>query len=539
MTTQPTPSRPSPVHNVGTWTDRRAAASGSHPAIVDVERSLDYAELHERTLRCAGMLARAGISRGDRVALLLSNRSAYLEVVLAAARLGALSVPINSRFTPREVVRVLDDCSAALLVHEADGDAVARAAVASTVSPVERIACPEPYERALAQAEPRPQVEAVTPDDPMMLMYTSGTTGEPKGAVLPHRKALFNSLNAQLFFELDSHDRVLVMLPLFHSFGLSILALPTLYAGGCVHLEPRFDAELAWKRIAERGISFMGGVPTQFAAMLEALEHRPGTEIGTLRFFFGAGAAIPVEQIRGFERHGIVLKQGFGQTETSILCCLDARDAIRKAGSVGRPVFHAELRVVAIEDLEGGPSSWRDVTPGETGEIVVRGPITMTRLLAAPGGHRRDPARRVAAHRRPGDRATTRASYTLVGRARRHVHLRRRERLSRRRSRPCTQQHPEPWREIAVLGVADSSAGARWAEAYCGAAPARAAARRQRALRAWGAERLARLQAAPRASSRCRTLYRARRVRQGEEASSFGKVKKHELGKVKKHELRG
>jgi fatty-acyl-CoA synthase len=155
-----------------------------------------------------------------------------------------------------------------------------------------------------------------------------------------------------------------------------------------------------------------------FRALLEALEAQPvRLDTSSLRFLFTAGAAIPVELIRAFEAHGIVLKQGYGQTETSILCCLDARDAIRKAGSVGRPVANVELRVVAPDTLALAPERWREVAPGESGEIVVRGPVAML-------GYWRQPEASAEVLRgewlRTGDLATVDAEgfVTLVGRAR-------------------------------------------------------------------------------------------------------------------------
>src|SRR5204863_8871857 len=133
---------------------------------------------------------------------------------------------------------------------------------------------PDAYEAELAAREPREAILPVAPEHPMILMYTSGTTGEPKGALLPHRKTLYNSLNAELFFGLRREDRVLVTLPLFHSFGLAILSIPTLYAGGTIFLEPRFDAAHTWQRVATDRITFLGAVPTQLAALLAELEAR-------------------------------------------------------------------------------------------------------------------------------------------------------------------------------------------------------------------------------------------------------------------------
>ncbi len=498
----------SPLHNVGAWTLRRAQIGPDHLAVVDADRSLDYRALHERTGRCAALLAARGVRAGDRVALLLGNRSAYLELVFAAARIGAIAVPINARLTAPEVRGLLADCTPTLLVHEHSLDALA-----ADVGAPQRLACPDAYEAELAAHAPHEAILPVAPDHPMILMYTSGTTGQPKGALLPHRKTLYNSLNAELFFGLRREDRVLVALPLFHSFGLAILSLPALYAGATVYLEPRFDAARTWQRVASERITFLGAVPTQLAALLADLEARgDATPPPSLRFLFGAGAAVPVEQIRGFEARGIVLKQGFGQTETSILCCLDASDAIRKAGSVGRPVFHAELRVVSQAAIDGPVESWVDCAVGEPGEIVVRGPITML-------GYWNRPDETAATLRgewlRTGDLATRddEGFLTLVGRAR-DMYISGGENVYPAEVEAAYAQHPAV-RDIAIVGVPDP----RWGEVgRAFVVPRDGCAVDGEALRAWGAERLARFKL-PRDFVALDTLPR----------TETGKVQKHRL----------
>jgi fatty-acyl-CoA synthase len=321
----------------------------------------------------------------------------------------------------------------------------------------------------------------------MLLMYTSGTTGEPKGALLPRRKTLYNSRNAQVFFGLTEADRVLVVLPLFHSFGLNILAIPTLYAGGSVRLRGHFDPETVWRDVARHRITFFGGVPTMFRALVETLEAAPPGRFdpSSLRFLFTAGAAIPVELVRRFEARGLVLKQGFGQTETSILCCLDARDAIRKAGSVGRPVRHAAVRVVRIASLEREPRAWQDVAVGETGEIVVSGPITML-------GYWNRPEETAEVLRggwlRTGDLGTVddEGFLTLVGRSR-HMYISGGENVYPAEVESVYAEHPAV-REIAVVGVPDPT----WGEvgrAFVVLEPGQRLD--EQALRAWGRERLA------------------------------------------------
>jgi fatty-acyl-CoA synthase len=474
-------------HNFARWLEQHAANQGERRACVDAERDLDYAALQDRTQRCAAVLAAGGVQRGDRVALLLNSRSAYLEVVLAAARLGAIAVPVNARFTAPEIVRVLDDCTPHALIWEASLEAVVqRACAEAATTPALQVRCggsPDAYERALAEASALTRLEPVSPDDPMLLMYTSGTTGVPKGALLPHRKTLYNSRNAERFFELTADDRVLVPLPLFHSFGLLILSLPTLYVGGAVHLM-RFDAGGVWDAVERERITFLGGVPSMFRGLLDALdvrepaEHRP-------RFLFTAGAPISVALIHAFEQRGFVLKQGFGQTETSILCCLDARDAVRKAGSVGRPVFHADLRIIEHDTLEGPVDQWRDVPLGASGEIVVRGPITFL-------GYWQQPEASAQTLRegwvRTGDLATfdDEGFVTLIGRAR-DMYISGGENVYPAEVEGVYAEHAAI-AEIAVVGVPDP----KWGEVgVAHVVAARGAAWEPDAWRAWGSERLA------------------------------------------------
>ncbi|MEN8160288.1 MAG: AMP-binding protein [Myxococcota bacterium] len=472
--------------NVSSWLVEHAERRGEALAVRDAERSLDYAALEARVARAAGVLAAAGVRRGERVALLLGNRSAALEAVFAAARLGAIAVPLNTRLAPPEVTELLDDCRPVLLLAETSLEPLAAKACAAArrASPARLLVggAPDAWEAALAAASRVPDVAAVSPEDPMILMYTSGTTGMPKGALLPHRKALYNCKNAGHFFGLTAEDRVLTVVPLFHSFGLSILAIPTLWAGGAVVLQPRFEADAVWRTVAAERITFFGGVPTMFAALLEAFD-RERPDVSSVRFLFTAGAAIPVELIHAFAERGISLKQGFGQTETSILCCLDAADAVRKAGSVGRPVLHAELRIV--RSLGGPVAEWEDCAPGERGEIVVRGPITMTGYWERPEA--------TAETLRDGWLVTgdlgsfdDEGFVTLVGRSK-EMFISGGENVYPRQVEAAYEQHPAV-REVAVVGVAYP----RWGEvgrAYLVLEPG--AALDPEALTRFGRERLA------------------------------------------------
>jgi len=500
---------------VASWILRHARERGAAPAVSDASRSLDYAALETRCARAAGVLASAGVVRGERVALLLGNRSATLEAVFGAARLGAIAVPLNTRLAPPEVAELLDDARPALLLHEASLRPLADAACARAYrAPPHRLevgGAPDAWEAALAAAAPLHEVAAVEPEDPMILMYTSGTTGAPKGALLPHRKTLFNCRNAESFFGLSPDDRVLVVVPLFHSFGLKILAIPTIFAGGEVILEPRFDPGAVWRAVARHRIAFLGGVPTMFVALLDAFD-RERPDVSSLRFLFTAGAAIPVDVIHAFAARGLAMKQGFGQTETSILCCLDAADAVRKAGSVGKPVPNAELRIVRRESLPRAPSAWEECAPGESGEIVVRGPITMT-------GYWERPEATAETIRDgwllTGDLGSRDAEgfVTLAGRSK-DLFISGGENVYPRQVEQVYEQHPAV-REVAVVGVPDPE----WGEvgrAYLVLRPG--ATLDAEALRSFGRERLASFKV-PRSFVSISELPR----------TASGKVQKHRL----------
>jgi fatty-acyl-CoA synthase len=477
------------MHNVARWIAERARSQPTQLAVADAWRRLDYAAFEERIARAAAMLAAAGVSRGERVALVLGNRSATLELVFACARLGAIATPLNTRLAPPEIAQLLADCRPRALAFEAALEAPVRAALARSSHAIALTLAvggePDAYEAALASTAPGTAIAEVSPADPMILMYTSGTTGVPKGALLPHRKTLFNSLNAQLFFELTRRDRALVLVPLFHSFGLKILAIPALYAGGSVVLQGSFDASETWRTVARERITLLGGVPTMFRALGDAFD-RDRPDVASLRFLFTAGAAIPVEQIHAFERRGLVLKQGFGQTETSILCCLDAQDAVRKAGSVGRPVLHAELRIVRSETLALPPAQWRDCAAGEAGEIVVRGPITMLGYWERPEATAE--TIREGGWLVTGDLGAFDAEgfVTLTGRSK-DLFISGGENVYPRQVEAVYEEHPDIL-EIAVVGVPDE----RWGEvgrAYVSLRPG--AKLDPEALIAFGRDRLA------------------------------------------------
>ncbi len=365
-------------HNIASWLDHWRDAQPDAPAIHFEGRATSYRELADRVGRLAGLLRDHGVVSGDRVAILLGNHPSYLEMLFACARVGAIALPINTRLTGFEIQFILADADPRMVFTASSFEPSLRQAHEDErLDAMQSLLLDEDgFEARLAATAPLREVHASSPDDAVILMYTSGTTGHPKGALLPHRKAYWNSVNAQLAFATTARDRVLVAAPLFHSLSLQILSLPALFSGACIVLHTRFDGEAALRAIESEGIHYMGGVPTYFERMREGIAAQR-FDLSSLRFLFSAGAALNSEIVREFAAGGLVLKQGYGQTETSMLCCLDASDSLRKAGSVGQPVRHVELRVVRRDSLAGLATTWIDTEPEEVGEIVARGGITM------------------------------------------------------------------------------------------------------------------------------------------------------------------
>ena len=452
-------ARAAASHNAAGWIERWAMRTPDRLAWADDSTRSSFAEAHQRVGRMASWLHLQGIQPGDRVALWLTNRVATLEALFAIARLGAIALPLNARLRPAEIAFQLADSRTRLVLVEPQWRDHAREALAALKAErPQLVEVDAAFDQVVDAQAARIESHVVTPEDPMILMYTSGTTGKPKGALLPHRKALYNSLNAQLFFGITAEDAVLVVAPLFHSLGLQILTLPALYAGASVRLQEGFDAERVWRTLESDRITYFGGVPTMHQRLLDAWDAkgRSAKRPPSLRFAFTAGAAASREMIERFHALGLEMKQGYGQTETSVLTCLESDQALAKAGSVGRPVFHAEVRLIDSASIDAAPSAWRDVGVGEIGEIVVRGPITMTGYWERPEANAETLRE---GWLRTGDLATRDADFdvTLVGRAR-EMYISGGENVYPAEVEATLVEHPAI-AEAAVVGIPDPEWG--------------------------------------------------------------------------------
>ncbi|MFE4539978.1 long-chain fatty acid--CoA ligase [Streptomyces scopuliridis] len=359
-------------HGIGSWTRRRARKNPHRVAVVHPEASYTYAQLHDRVTRLAHHLRCLGIRRGDRVAFLGPNHPAFLETMFATFRLGAVFVPLNIRLAAPELRHCLVDSGASALVHTP-----AFGAVAHDCGGAGRlIAVDATYEAALAQAEDTEIDEHVAPDDIAMIMYTSGTTGRAKGAVLTHANITWNCVNVLVDTDLASDEVSLLSAPLFHTAALNMTCLPPFLKGGTLILEEAFSPSRTLRLVEEHGVTVMFGVPAMFQRI--ASDERFGVaDLTSVRFLICGGAPVPPALIHTYEQRGLRFLQGYGMTESSPgVCLLDADNASAKPGSAGLPKFFNDVRLVT-------PSGAESET-GERGELLVEGPTVVSGYWGLP-----------------------------------------------------------------------------------------------------------------------------------------------------------
>ena len=361
----------------GNWLAKWALVLGDKPALIDgdAQTRVSYRELNERADRLADLLRQFWIGKGDRVALLGQNRIEQVILFFAAAKLGAVLVPVNWRLAADEVAYVLNDARPKLLFYGSDVEGMV-AAVRDGLWDGPRVGFDDAGPRGYAslmdqglgeQKHANPvETEGLDEDSPLMLLYTSGTTGRPKGAILTHGSITWNAVNTATGWDLHQDDVTLTHTPFFHTGGWNVLTLPLLHRGATVVLAKKFDPEQTLRLIEQERVSVLFAVPTMFQMMADSpiLET---ADLSSLRFFISGGAPCPIPLIERFGQAGITFKQGYGLTEVGPNCfVLDEQDAITKAGSVGFPVLHLDTRVV---DAEGKP-----VEAGQVGELQLRGP---------------------------------------------------------------------------------------------------------------------------------------------------------------------
>lgn len=350
---------------------------GEWPAIHFMGRTVTHALIDAQSNRLAAGLAERGIRQGDRVGLYCINSDAFAAAYFGILKAGATVVPINLLLNPKEIAYILQDAGASALVyHELFAEAVKafRGDVASLRIAVcigaSNPAGDVPFAQLLASSEAVPQPTIRPADDLAAILYTSGTTGKPKGAMLTHRNLSSNIASIREALGLTpGRDVMLCALPMFHAFAATVCMLFPLTHGCALVALPKFDPQLVADAVAAHGVTVMPLVPSMFNVLLK-LPDSEVAKFASLHYAVSGGSAMPVEVMRQFEaKFGKLIYEGDGPTECSPVTCVNPIGGVRKPASVGLPVPRVEMKIV--DDLG------REVPHGVVGEIVVRGPNVM------------------------------------------------------------------------------------------------------------------------------------------------------------------
>ncbi len=362
--------------NLASNLTRTAAAHPDQIAVKLDDAAFNYGLLENASARVAAMLKSKGVGVGDRVGIMVPNVPYFPAVYYGILRMGAVVVPMNVLLKGREVGFYLSDPQVKVLFAW-HGFLEAAEAGAAEAGDVEIVAVePGEIEGLIFAHEPDPEIADRAGDDTAVILYTSGTTGRPKGAELTHDNLRTNvEISAELF-DMGTEDVIFGGLPLFHSFGQTCTMNAAISCGATVTLLPRFDPAKALEILARDGCTIFEGVPTMYGALLTHPD-RAACDVSSLRVCVSGGASMPVEVLRGFEESfGCKVLEGYGLSETSPVASFNHPDRERKAGSIGTPIRGVEMKCV---DDDGNA-----VAQGEIGEILIKGHNVMKGYLNQP-----------------------------------------------------------------------------------------------------------------------------------------------------------
>ena len=371
--------------DVGYITRKRAQLTPDRTAIIFEDQSITYKEINDGVNRCARFLQKKGIKNGDRVAVLLFNCMEFIETFFAVAKLGAIFVPLNCRLLGQELEYQLNDCDVRLLVfHDSFLTSVDQIRNRIKVEEDKFIYlksgnpdmpdCPEWAQDYLmlvkdsSDSEPAPE-RPIQFDDPLAILYTSGTTGNPKGAVLSHQQTYFKNYQVSFYTDSKPDDVLIAQMPLFHSAGLFIVVTPAICNGMIMVMRRGFDPEEFAEDIQRYRATIVLALTTMWRMILETGK-LDRIDVSSVRTVMGGGETTPPSLIEALSKRGLYLQLGFGQTENSAMMTLPKEDIFRKMGSIGKPGFFTDIW---IQDDTG-----KRLPPGEVGEIVAKGPTVMS-----------------------------------------------------------------------------------------------------------------------------------------------------------------
>lgn len=449
-----------PTQTVGNLLARRAQLSADAPAVIAGTTRMSFVELDRAANRHAHALMALGVKKGDRIGVLAPNGAEFCILFYAAARIGAVCCGLNYRLAPAELAVIVNDSQFELMFVDPGFAALADDATAG-IAGVRMIAMGGAHLQDIMAGLPDslPSVQPVAPDDPLLLVYTSGTTGRPKGAVITHDQIFWASLTIGQTVDYRQGDAHLLPVPMFHVGGLSF-TVHFVHAGATLVIPERWDAHHVLDLIEAEKVRHFFSVPTMLTDLLKAARAAP-ERLRSVRWILSGGAPVPPSLVREYGALGIPVMQSYGATET---CgpgiCVDAAHATAKAGAIGLPFFHTECQL--IDDDGNEPAQ------GSFGEILLRGrhvfagywknPEATAEALTADGWFR------------TGDIGyADEDGYIFLVDRRKNMIITGGENVYPREVEQVLEQHPAV-SEIAVVGIPDP----RWGEAICAVVVARA-----------------------------------------------------------------
>ncbi|MFA0961199.1 class I adenylate-forming enzyme family protein [Roseivirga sp. BDSF3-8] len=330
-------------------------------------RTLTYKELNQKGARAASFLTQhLGLTKGSRIAMLADFSLEYAILLSAAQKTGIVLVPLNYRLATRELAYMLDDCTPGLFM--VDDHYLPLLEGHESLGKIRHVMKPDTFLQAIEETPGVPFPPApIAEDDPLLILYTSGTTGFPKGALYTHGMAFWNSINTATRLDITSADHTLVCMPPFHTGGWNVLFTPFLHHGASVTLMKKFDAAGVLNTLEQEKATLFMAVPTMLKMMSDdpAFDH---VSLQSIRYFIVGGEPLPIPTIERWHNKGVLIRQGYGLTEVGPnVTSLHHSDAVRKKGSIGKPNFYVDYRVVADDGT--------DCSPSQAGELWLKGPM--------------------------------------------------------------------------------------------------------------------------------------------------------------------
>lgn len=358
------------------WVKHRARLTPDKIALVDIDANLrlTYEALNQRAESVAAFLQNKGIRKGDRIAILAPNDIAFFDLIFASAKIGSILVPFNTRFGLKEIEYLLDDSKPKLLfIHPEYLASIVKLNTPPLILLTEKDdSSPRteteaiPYQQVVKFPAANQMAAEISMENPWLIIYTGGTTGFPKGAVLTYRSVIWNSLNTIISWGIKENDITVTYMPLYHTGGINALSMPVLHMGGTVIIGKKYDPEKAVQIIEEERCTILLLVPTMYHMMIKTKAFQ-NADFPSMHTFLSGGAPCPFNIYNEFQAKGLNFKEGYGLTEAGPNnFYINPIKAYQKKGSVGKPMFYNEVKIV---DDDG-----KEMPTGEVGEIWLAGP---------------------------------------------------------------------------------------------------------------------------------------------------------------------